>query len=235
MKSLLLPALCLLAYTETCETIHLTPKRFTYTKMRTPLSGPCDVTQGPDGLIWIQEITANQLARYNQHTKELIEYPIPFSVPGVPAPQVSLPGGAKVELFSCAMRTGFDGYLYASNGAHNQLVRHNTTSGVTKVFTPPGLAESAGNLEPLNDITSAPDGIYFTMTSVNKVAKFDYRAHKFTMFDVPTPTANPLGIYYASDDGRWFLELTGQSLSLAYYPQQVDKLLTLRSKQVCAP
>lgn len=218
MKSpVLLTALCLLVEMMSCETIHLKPERFTYTKMKTPLSGPCDVTQGPDGLIWIQQITANQLARYNQHTKELTEYPIPFSLPGFPATQVPLPGSAKAELLSCAMRTGFDGYLYASNGAHNQLVRHNVTSGVTKVFTPPGLAQSAGNLEPLNDIASAPDGIYFTMTSANKVAKFDYRSHKFTMFDVPTPAANPLGIFYASDGGIWFLELTGQSLGRQHY------------------
>ncbi|KAH0238735.1 hypothetical protein KCV06_g3, partial [Aureobasidium melanogenum] len=37
-----------------------------------------------------------------------------------------------------------------------------------------------GNLEPFNDLTSAPDGIYFTQTTGNQVTKFDYETHEFT-------------------------------------------------------
>lgn len=205
---------CLFATSVLGKTVHLNEKRFTYTKMLTSASGPCDVSQGPDGLVWVQNLFVNKLTRYNQHNGKLTEYDIPFTVPGFPATTLPLPGKAKLELFSCALRNGFDGYLYASNGAHNQLVQHNVTSGRTKVFTPPGLAQPLGNLQPLNDLTTAPDGVYNTMTTANKIARFDYHTHKMTLFDVPTKAAAPLGIYYASDGGIWFLEMAGKILLL---------------------
>ncbi|KAG9712807.1 NHL repeat-containing protein, partial [Aureobasidium melanogenum] len=98
--------------------------------------------------------------------------------------------------------------MYFSNGAHNQLVRHDVHSGETVVFTPPPpLLSILGNLEPFNDLTSAPDGIYFTQTTGNQVTKFDYETHEFTSWTVPTLLAIPLGIYYSQhDDGVWFLE-----------------------------
>ena len=50
------------------KTIQGDPARFTYTEMKTLFSGPCDVSEGPDGLVYVQELFANQIARYNQHT-----------------------------------------------------------------------------------------------------------------------------------------------------------------------
>ena len=112
---------------------------------------------------------------------------------------------------TCAIRTGFDGYMYFSNGNRNQLVRHDTKSGETVVFTPPGLLSPAGDLQPLNDLTTAPDGVYFTQTTGNVITKFDYHTHEFTNFRVPTLLAVPLGIYYAADGGIWFLEFRGKN------------------------
>ncbi|THV77725.1 soluble quino protein glucose dehydrogenase [Aureobasidium pullulans] len=171
---------------------------FTSWQLPTAISGPCDVSIGPDNFIYVQEFFANKIARFNQNTGEFTEYDIPFTVPGLDNFTLPLPGHAKFELLSCAIRTGYDGYMYFSNGAHNQIVRHDVHSGETVVFTPPPLLLSIlGNLQPLNDLTAAPDGIYFTQTTGNQ----------FTSWTVPTLLAIPLGIYYSQhDDGIWFLE-----------------------------
>lgn len=224
MTKLLIFGLVALVAAANHKTVQGDPKRFTYTNMKTPFSGPCDVSEGPDGLVYVQELLANKIARYNQHTGELTEYNIPFTNPLLPNQTLPIPGGAdKAVLLSCAIRNGFDGYMYFSNGNRNQLVRHNVTTGETKVFTPPGLLSPLGNLQPLNDLTTAPDGVYFTQTTGNFITKFDYKTHKFTNHAVPTKAAFPLGIYFATDGGIWFLEFAGRSPSPVILLQRIPK------------
>ncbi|KAF7186213.1 Virginiamycin B lyase [Pseudocercospora fuligena] len=182
------------------------PARFTYKQMTTPFSGPCDVSEGTDGHIYVQELLANQIARYNQNTGELKEFPIPFTNPIFPNQTIPLPSQAKAVLLTCAIRNGYDGKMYFSNGLRNQLVQFDAKTEKIQVFTPPGLLRTLGNAQPLNDLTSAPDGIYFTQTSMNTIAKFDYKSKQFKYFDIPTLLSLPLGIYHAKDGGIWFLE-----------------------------
>ncbi|KAK4501100.1 hypothetical protein PRZ48_006906 [Zasmidium cellare] len=205
-------AFAALAGASTVNVVNGDPARFTYTYMKTPLSGPCDVSEGTDGLVYVQELLANKIVKYNQYTGELTEYDIPFTTPLLPNQTLPLPGIAKAAFLTCAIRNGFDGLMYFSNGNRNQLVQHNTTDGTTKVFTPDNLLQPVGNLEPLNDLTTAPDGVYFSMTTANQLAKFDYKTHKFTYFNVPTLLATPVGMYYAKDGGIWFLEFLGNKV-----------------------
>lgn len=206
---LLLLGFAAFATAQTVTTVQGDPTRFHYINMKTAFSGPCDVSEGPDGLIYVQELLANKIVRYNQHTGVLTEYPIPFTTPLLPNATLPLPDNAKAVLLTCAIRNGFDGLMYFSNGNRNQLVQHNTTDGTTRVFTPPSLLQPVGNLQPLNDVTTAPDGVYFSMTTANQIAKFDYHTHKFTFFDIPTLASIPIGMYYAKDGGIWFLEFAG--------------------------
>ncbi|EME82256.1 uncharacterized protein MYCFIDRAFT_83884, partial [Pseudocercospora fijiensis CIRAD86] len=156
------------------------PARFTYKHMTTPFSGPCDVSEGTDGHVYIQELLANQIARYNQNTGELKEFPIPFTTPIFPNQTIPLPSQAKAVLLACAIRNGYDGKMYFSNGLRNQLVQFDAKTENIQVFTPP--------------------------TSMNTIAKFDYITKQFKYFDIPTPLSIPLGIYHAKDGGIWFLE-----------------------------
>ncbi|USW51423.1 Putative WD40/YVTN repeat-like-containing domain superfamily [Septoria linicola] len=182
------------------------PARFTYTYMKTPLSGPCDVSEGTDGLIYVQELLANKIARVNQNTGDVKEFDIPFTLGTTPNITLPLPSGARAAFLSCAIRNGFDGKMYFSNGNRNQLVQFDAKTEQVRVFTPSNLLQTIGNLQPLNDLTTAPDGVYFTQTTMNSIAKFDYKTQKFTFFPIPTLLALPLGIYYAQDGGIWFLE-----------------------------
>lgn len=185
--ALLLPALT----AATTNQLPVPPSAFTSFTLPTFGSGPCDVSTGPDNNLWIQEFFSDKIARFNPHTHEFTEYDIPFTVPALSNFTLPLPGDTKFELLACAIRTGYDGHMYFSNGAHNQLVRHNVTSGETMVFTPPEgiLMQVSGNLEPFNDVTTAPDGVYFTQTTGNVITKFNYYTHEFENIAVPTPVS----------------------------------------------
>lgn len=60
----LMLAFAALAAAQTVNVVNGDPARFTYTYMKTPLSGPCDVSEGPDGLVYVQELLANKIVRY---------------------------------------------------------------------------------------------------------------------------------------------------------------------------
>lgn len=54
--------------------------------------------------------------------------------------------------------------------------------------------------------------MFFSQTTNNVISHFDYKTEQFTNWDVPTPLGGPVGIYYASDDGLWFCEFTGNKI-----------------------
>ncbi|KAB8556624.1 hypothetical protein FH972_025660 [Carpinus fangiana] len=204
---LMLALLSLIAHATPVTTKMDGPSRFTYYDMPTAFSGPCDNTMGPDGAEWIEEIIANKLARIDPDTGEVIEFDIPWTTPLLNS---TIPGTPKVKVaLSCALISGYDGNLYASNGLRNQLVKMDLATKQVSVFTPSGLLQPLGNLQPLNDVTAAPDGIYFTQSTGNFITHFDYKTHQFTNIAIPTPLSAPVGIYYppeADPNGIWFCE-----------------------------
>lgn len=115
------------------------PARFTYTDMLTPLSLPCDVSEGPDNNIYVQALIG-KITRYNYKTGALKEFDIPFTSPIFPNVTLPflLPDQTKAVFLSCAIRNGYDGKMYFSNGNRNQLVQFNVETEEIKVFTPPG-------------------------------------------------------------------------------------------------
>lgn len=44
------------------------PSSFTFYNLPTPLSGPCDSAEGPDGALWVSNILANTIARIDPNT-----------------------------------------------------------------------------------------------------------------------------------------------------------------------
>ncbi|KAB8542116.1 hypothetical protein FH972_025579 [Carpinus fangiana] len=188
--------------------------RFTYYDMPTALAGPCDLTTGPDGAIWVSDFLVNKIARVDPKSGHVEEYDIPYTIAAdysLP-PILSVPGLNRTAL-ACVVQPGEDGNLYAATGVRNQFLRINPTTKAIKVFTPPYF-NPLGNLQPLNDFYRYKDGIYFTMTTAGKLCHFAYHTEKFTCYDVPnvltTATAGPVGVYYASDGGIWICGFTGQ-------------------------
>ena len=184
--------------------------RFKFYNLKTPLSGPCDLVEGPDGALWGESLLVNHIFRIDPSTGNVQEFPIPFTNPATGALTGLTPAQDRTEL-SCAIRKGDDGNLYASNGLRNQLVKINPTTHEIKVFTPQPY-NPVGDLQPFNDLYSAKDGIYFTQTSGNVISFFDFKDQKFKNYNIPTPASFPLGVYVASDGRVVVTELLGNKM-----------------------
>ena len=52
---------------------------FTFYDLKTPLSGPCDLVEGPDGALWGESILVNHIFRVDIISGDVEEYPIPFT------------------------------------------------------------------------------------------------------------------------------------------------------------
>ena len=167
-----------------------------------------------------QGILKNILFRIDPDTGKIDEYPIPFTTPLSPTP-IELPRVAKSitdrTAFSCAIRKGADGNLYAANGVRNQLVRINPTTKKIDIFQNPE-SNIAGNLQPFNDLYTSKDGMYVTATTGNTFSIFDYATEKFTTYNIPTPGSLPLGLIVASDE-RVYLAEMGANKILVFDPR----------------
>lgn len=184
---------------------------FTFYDLPTPLSGPCDLCEGPDGALWGQDQLGPSLFRIDPASGDVEDFKIPFTLE--PFSNVTLPTVLDRIALSCAIRPGDDGNVYASFGTRNQLVRINPSSKKIDVFGPPNLiGQPAGDLQPFNDLYSSPDGIYFTQTTANKVSFFDFSAETITNYDIPTPASMPLGMFFASDGKAYFAEFGAQKI-----------------------
>ena len=182
--------------------------RFTIYNLPTTLAGPCDMTTGPDGAIWVSYQLTNKLGRVDPETGEVEEYDIPWTLPLL---DVELPNVLGRTVLACVVQPGADGHLYAANGRRNQLVKMNVTTKEIEVLTPPNYTP-LGNLQPFNDLWTGPEGMWFTQTTANVVSYYEYATGEFKTYNIPTALSAPLGIYYASDDRVYFLELVGQKV-----------------------
>lgn len=120
------------------------PSLFKYYEMPTKMAGPCDLTTGPDGAIWIQDLLVNKIARLDPDTGHIDEYDIPYTYPLNLTQQ--LPAHSAL---ACAIQPGNDGNIYAASGLRNQFVQVKLPVKDPKtdirVFTPP-------NYNPLGDL-----------------------------------------------------------------------------------
>ena len=68
--------------------------------------------------------------------------------------------------FSCAIRPGSDGNLYAATGLTSQFLKINPSTGDIKLFTPPlPNVPFLGNLQPFNDLYDGGSGVSFVAPS----------------------------------------------------------------------
>ncbi|KAH9223257.1 hypothetical protein DL95DRAFT_401564 [Leptodontidium sp. 2 PMI_412] len=70
----------------------------------------------------------------------------------------------------------------------------------------------AGNLFNFNDLYTAKDGIWVTVTTANTFSFFSFATEKITTYQVPTPATLPLGLYVASNGVVYVAELVGNKI-----------------------
>lgn len=130
--------------------------KFNFYTLPTLESGPCDMVEGPDGMLYIQNFLVDTLVKLDPSTGVTTEYPIPYNNP--PALTSVLPGIGGRTAFACAIRPGKDGLIYASAGVRNEMVQLNPSTGVVKVFAQP-LNNPLGDLQPFNDLWPGETGV----------------------------------------------------------------------------
>ncbi|KAF8861168.1 hypothetical protein BDZ45DRAFT_647723 [Acephala macrosclerotiorum] len=208
MLSVILLTTCLLVFIIAAPS----PSAFTFYNLPTPLSSPCDSTEGPDGALWVSNILANTIARIDPNTDNMVRVPIPYTLPALSFDV--LPGLKETNgltALACAIRPGDDGMLYAGSGVRNQFVRINPSTRKTDVFTPKSF-NTPGDLQPFNDLTAGPMGMFFSQTTASLITHLDYKTERFTNYPVPTPLAGPLGMVFFKGN-LWFAEMLGQEMA----------------------
>jgi len=150
----------------------------------------------------------DKIARIDPQTGVVQEYDIPYTTPALNASV--LPGQGGRTALACAIRPGNDGNIYAASGIRNQFLRINTTTRHIDVFTPTPY-NPAGDLQPFNDLTAGPDGMFFSQTTGNVVSHFNYKTEQFTNYPVPTPEGSPLGMGFFQGH-LYFAEFAGQKI-----------------------
>ena len=184
---------------------------FKFYPLPSPLTGICDLANGTDGALWGEDILENYIVRLDPTTGNIEQYPIPFTTPisNATIPGINNPLIRDRTAFSCAIRPGADGMMYATNGVRDQLVRINPQTKKIDVLGPP---DPLGNLFPFNDLYSSPDGLYLTQTTGNTFMFYSFKTEQFTTYHVPTPLALPLGVFVASDENVYIPELLGNKI-----------------------
>jgi hypothetical protein len=155
--------------------------RFRYYENPDPLQGPCDLATGPDGNIWsvslsyipssmrtdmlslcrAQNILDNTISKIEIESGRITNYKYPD---GLYLNQSSLV--TERIAFSCAIRPGSDGNLYAATGLTSQFLKINPSNGDIKLFTPPlPNVPFLGNLQPFNDLYDGGSGVSFVAHS----------------------------------------------------------------------
>ena len=191
---------------------------YSYYQMPTTLAGPCDITTGPDGAIWVQDILVDKIARIDPSTGRIDEYTIPYTELPARGLLQPLPSVGGRTAFACAIQPGDDGKVYFSTGLRNQFGRIDPTTKKIDVFTPPRF-DPTGDLQPFNDIYryTTPQGrhkMFFTMTTAGKLVEFDCDSHNFTAHTVPTGRpAGVLGVFTASDGKVYVAETLANKLA----------------------
>ncbi|WPG97563.1 Hypothetical protein R9X50_00034000 [Acrodontium crateriforme] len=207
MRSFLVSACA--AILSVCNGAPTANSRFTYFNALTPLSGPCDLTTGPDGAIWYDTFLSSKIGRIDPITGKVDEFDIPYTLPPLPTSVLPSQLQGRASL-ACAIQPGKDGNIYAASGVRNEFVRVNVKTKKVDVF-PTG--NVLGNLQPFNDITAADDGMYFTQTTQGLLTFFDYKTENTTSYTVPTPLGNPVGVFIPEDGNVWTCEFIGQKIA----------------------
>lgn len=86
---------------------------------------------------------------------------------------------------------------------------------MTDAYVAPTPYNPLGDLQPFNDITDGPTGMFFSQTTGNVVSLFDYKTEKFTNYQVPTPESAPLGMNFFKGH-LYFAELLGNKVCSCY-------------------
>lgn len=141
-----------------------------------PLGTPCEIEFDRDGYLWIEQIAANSMGRFDVESGEFREYPLP--TPG------AIPGG---------MELGPDGGIWFPEVIGNQIVRLDPATGGMREFPLPwagALGNGGGGrygASASDDLTFGTDGAaYFTLIGLSAIGRLDIKTGEFSKIPIAT-------------------------------------------------
>jgi sugar lactone lactonase YvrE len=148
----------------------------TYADPALSISGPTDITAGPDGALWFTNNIGNSIGRIT--TAGAVTS---YQDPGI--------------LFPTGITSGPDGALWFTNTVANSVGRI-TTAGAVTSFTDPNISNS------LFDITSGPDGALWFGSGNSAIDRIT-TAGAVTSYTDPS-ISGPGGMTAGPDGALWF-------------------------------
>lgn len=174
-----------------------------------PSSQPCNVTDTPDGALWVNLHQANQLARLDPITGEVAKFTLQGKTPIPGIGEIGpLPGPPIPSIGTCDMAYGSDGNLWFNHQVAN-------TVGYIETQYPYRMREfqlpTPASI-PMSLQAGADGKIYVTSTGANKFVQIDTKTYEMREFVVPTPGAAIIGGTAGPDGAHWFVEITANKL-----------------------
>ncbi len=150
----------------------------------------------PNGTVWLNSISANQVIRLDPKTKEFTVFDVPS---GVKAGKTANPYGMAID---------GAGNVWSVENNMNKVLRINPSTGKMDEYDVP-----LANAVPRKAGMDSEGNVWVGLHGAGKLMKIDYKTLKMTIYDPPTADA---GVYSVQGDPKskyvWFAE------------QQADKI-----------
>ena len=175
-----------------------------------PLSVPGGMAVGPDGGLWLPEVTGNALLRVDPGDGGMREFVLPWA------------NALNVKAFDLPLHLGLglanditagpDGAMWFTLGGRNAIGRFDL--GTHQFTEYPVPAEILGQVRALFGIIKPGPGntVVLNLPQLNKVVTLDVTTHAFTEYRMPSPLSFPVGVWTATDGSIWATESLGMRI-----------------------
>ncbi|MFE0460644.1 hypothetical protein ACFW1A_15495 [Kitasatospora sp. NPDC058965] len=176
-----------------------------------PLSVPGGMAVGPDGGLWMPEVTGNALLRVDPADGGMQEFRLPWEN-ALNGRALDLPLHLGLGLAN-DIAAGPDGALWFTLGGLNAIGRYDPASHAFSRFPVPG--EVLGQVQALFGIIKPGPGntVVMDLPQQNAVVTLDVATHRFTRYTMPTPLSFPVGVWTAGDGSIWVTESLGMRVA----------------------
>lgn len=174
-----------------------------------PLSVPGGMEMGPDGRMWMPEVTGNALFGIDTKTGKHKEVQLPWAN----ALNVKKPPLHLGIALSNDIAQGPDGKMYFTLGGLNAIGSYDTQTGEFEKYPVP--EEILGQIQALLGIIKKGPGrtLVMDLPQMNRVVTLNVDTKQMKQYTMPTPASLPVGVRGGSDGNIWVTEALGMKIA----------------------